>query len=467
MQVKNIHCFVKYVFLLFLLTGVCLYPAIIAGEDKLAGRINNNPNSVILLKNYYGEKCLTIDTLRAGDNGSFEYIFSKEFKTGQYRIEFGYNRFVDFFYLGGGIEIETDFHHPHDSLRFNNSPENRIYLEYSRRRMSAFDKLDLLKRLMENYPPSSSFRATLSTEFTRLRDEFSNYTNKAIKQLSGCFISDIIKLEKLPAFDPDMDRSETNRFMKEHFLDGFEIEDPVLLRTNALTGKILDYLALYRNTDYNREKQEEEFIKAAEVILENAPGKPRIYKYVVNFLIEGFSRYGFDRVIEFMFENYPIEEIMLDGQCSGEISDRTQRIISSFKHLKIGSRIPLSTFLDKFGNEFHIDSCNSKFRLLFFLSFDCPHCRECIGQLIDLKSKSTGNLLHIITLNVDGINRTDGTGRPVNLPPEWTNIEIDGWESDIAKAFCLHSTPSFFLLDKEGKIILKPKNVRDIIGFIK
>jgi thioredoxin-related protein len=40
------------------------------------------------------------------------------------------------------------------------------------------------------------------------------------------------------------------------------------------------------------------------------------------------------------------------------------------------------------------------------------------------------------------------------------------WESPVAKDYRVTKTPAFFLLDNTGKIVLKPKGIREVQAFL-
>ena len=41
-----------------------------------------------------------------------------------------------------------------------------------------------------------------------------------------------------------------------------------------------------------------------------------------------------------------------------------------------------------------------------------------------------------------------------------------GWDSPIVKDYKITATPTYFLLDSEGKIVLKPKRVYEVDAFL-
>ena len=47
--------------------------------------------------------------------------------------------------------------------------------------------------------------------------------------------------------------------------------------------------------------------------------------------------------------------------------------------------------------------------------------------------------------------------------PNWINVlGLNKWENEIARDYDIHSTPSYFVLDKDKKIIAKPEDLVDV-----
>lgn len=46
-------------------------------------------------------------------------------------------------------------------------------------------------------------------------------------------------------------------------------------------------------------------------------------------------------------------------------------------------------------------------------------------------------------------------------------ISLGKWESDYAQLYAINQTPSYFLLDKNKKIVAKPENYEDALALLK
>jgi protein-disulfide isomerase len=50
--------------------------------------------------------------------------------------------------------------------------------------------------------------------------------------------------------------------------------------------------------------------------------------------------------------------------------------------------------------------------------------------------------------------------------PKWTNIlGLKKWENEMAKAYKINATPTYFILDKDKRIIAKPEHFEDVKAY--
>ena len=65
--------------------------------------------------------------------------------------------------------------------------------------------------------------------------------------------------------------------------------DITLLHNNIISAKIWAYFKLYRNNELNREAQEEEFIKAVDIIMSEAAINEKVFDFVLDIITRGLQ----------------------------------------------------------------------------------------------------------------------------------------------------------------------------------
>jgi len=97
-----------------------------------------------------------------------------------------------------------------------------------------------------------------------------------------------------------------------------------------------------------------------------------------------------------------------------------------------------------------------------FWSTSCSHCLNEIPQLYEFIKDKKGLNVIAIALEEDEVDFNKYTSKF----EKWTNIlGLNKWQNPLAKAYQINATPSYFVLDKNKKIIAKPDYFSDVKVF--
>ncbi|MBI3194732.1 MAG: TlpA family protein disulfide reductase [Ignavibacteriae bacterium] len=215
----------------------------------------------------------------------------------------------------------------------------------------------------------------------------------------------------------------------------------------------------YRNPQLPKEILEKEFNVAVDTILNKAKVNQVVYRHLTKYLIDGFKKFGFEKCINYILDNYVIkDDLCLDEQSGSSI----QRMIEQKKNLPIGSLVPNITLPDSSGNIISLMSLNAEKILILFYSSSCPHCRTMIQTLREFYSNKKQNGFEVLAISLDE-NKNDWLNfiRTNNL--RWVNVnDSKGWSGDAASDYFIYATPTMFLVDKEKKIIAMPMTTEEV-----
>jgi thiol-disulfide isomerase/thioredoxin len=147
------------------------------------------------------------------------------------------------------------------------------------------------------------------------------------------------------------------------------------------------------------------------------------------------------------------------------INDRLAGTISTNKNVEIGATFQNYTFTQPFNtNAKSIYDIKADKKIIIFWASTCSHCEEELPKIIEKYSQLRAQNIQIIGLSVDS-DRAKYEKRIKDLP--WINdAEIRGWNSSYAEKYNVHATPTYFVLDKNNKIIAKPDHVGDLFKFL-
>ena len=110
-----------------------------------------------------------------------------------------------------------------------------------------------------------------------------------------------------------------------------------MICSDAFTSKTIEYLKYYRNPQLPLELLENEFETVIDTILSKAKVNEMLYKHIVEYLLDGFKKFGFDNVINNIVENYVIkDDLCLDQRLSSTLERRIQQS----RNFKNGNIVP-------------------------------------------------------------------------------------------------------------------------------
>ena len=108
----------------------------------------------------------------------------------------------------------------------------------------------------------------------------------------------------------------------------------------------------------------------------------------------------------------------------------------------------------------------NKYTLVMFWASWCHKCEQEIPVLIPVYAKYQNRGFEAIGVSLDQA-RSTWVGVIEQRGMQYPNVsQLQGWDSPIVKDYKITSTPTYFLLDSEGKIVLKPKRIYEVDAFL-
>ncbi len=423
-------------------------------------KINNTAENKCTLSFLRGETTYKLDTISAKAPGIFTYNFNKDKNhSGFYRLTFGKNKWLDFVYDKDDIEIITSSENIFDSLKIKKSESNKLYFSFIKLNKEYKTKSELLLLMLARYPKEDDFYDVIKGKLINLQTEYFNFVNETSQTNPNSFIAKYIKSAQLAITDINLPAEKQLSYLKSHALDYVDFSNSDLMFSDAFTNKSIEYLTYYRNPQLPKELLEKEFSVAVDTILNKAKVNSFVYKQVTEYLVDGFRKFGFDYVIDYIVDNYVIKDDMcLDSKLTTSI----QRRMDQAKNLKIGAIAANIKMPDENGKQIDMSKIEAKKILVIFYASWCPHCNELLPQISELYNNTKERSFEVIAISID-TNKTDWMNFITRNKFKWINAcDLKGWSSPAANEYYLYATPSMFVIDNQRKIIAKPYLIEDI-----
>ncbi len=338
------------------------------------------------------------------------------------------------------------------NLNILESEENKVYYEFLRNANDYRLKFDLLAPLNDYYPRNDTFFEDARLKYILSQADIQQEINEIVENHPDMWATKIIKQKRPLYFDPSLDEFERREYAKEHFFDNMDFSDIELIRSNVYTSIAIDYMSIYSNPNLTQDKLEDEFIIAVDKIMYEAMDNGLIYEFIVEYLVGGFERYHFEKVLDYIAENYTPE------QCENEErkSDLQTRL-EKYAELTTGKKSPEFIIPDENGQQIALNKIKSDYTLIIFWSSSCPHCNDMLPLINNIcESSIDEKKMQVITVSLD-TDKDAWIAALKNGNYSWTNTsELKGWDSQVAIDYNIYATPTMFLLNKNKEIVAKP-----------
>jgi thiol-disulfide isomerase/thioredoxin len=454
--------------LLFLLSvlSVCLF----SQTYSIKAHIKHLPVNKIVLTRIYGDDLYAIDSLIAsGENFSFN--LSQNSPVGFYRIILGKTKRAEF--MGGApqsidlilnqenIAVNSDFNYPTDSLEIIQSEENKIYYSFLKKYNQLDYRIQQVYPVIMNYPKSTNFFNSAVDEFDNLQKEQGKLIEEYSLEYPGTYASRIITIYRTPFLEGKWTEMERVLYMREHFFDGLDFDDKLLLNSNLYTKKIIDYLSLYRNPNLMQSEQEDLFIEAVDKILSSTNKDREVYGFILNYLVKGFEKFKFEKVLTHIADNW------LGENCETENRTLLLKRVDSYRKMALGNIAPDIVLEDIDDKLTALSESGHDFTLVLFWASWCPHCKSMIPELKDWYEKERDLDMEIIAVSIDTSKTEWQKVIGDNILP-WINCnDLSGWNGKAAIDYNIYATPTMFILDKNRKILAKPVTFYEFLHDVK
>lgn len=245
----------------------------------------------------------------------------------------------------------------------------------------------------------------------------------------------------------------------QQYWDDVDFNDTTLVGSQAMSDKLIAFFYSFTNGD------EQHFdslsIAGLGVVLDKAKVNMRLYEYILEFALNGYSSMGRDKVTDYLL-NYPK---LAEGEISMDEGTRLDSIAEPYQKVRVGVKSPDYYGVTIDGKEYAIHASSAKYTLVVFWSTDCEYCHEFLTQIrkhLDLKSD-----FELVTFALaDRQEEVIKTVKKMRLPGYHFFDDLR-WDSKAFLDYHITSTPTVFVLDENKYIVCKPYDWQDLNEWLK
>lgn len=376
------------------------------------------------------------------EDGSFEFKLDSTNTKGMYRLVYAvpqedYN--FDIIY-DGKEDIELTFN-SETGVEFKKSTENKLLASYT-------NSMSMVTQSIGNYFSQESEDTTaLKTIFKTQRETQENF-EKVAKDSRAL---EFIKANKpyIPEEVEDVKTYINN--LKKHYFDHVNFNNPILQSSNFLEERMLNYVFGMSSDSKDELENYKENIDVVYSYMKDAPKE--VQRILLFDLWQQMSDLGFESIANYIAENY-----LMDVAVALNDQELLHALILC-KNISNGNVAPDFNIeikeKDKLVEKKLTQLEGAENYIIVFWSSTCSHCLDEVPQLQTFIKSLEKDKVKVVAIGLE-----DEPYKWKDLTysyPEFIHVYGEGkWDNEIGDAYGVTSTPTYFILDTDKKIISKP-----------
>jgi peroxiredoxin len=432
----------KKICILFLLVTHGLF------AQTIKGSFPQLQKSEILLLGFNGFETKELAKTTTDSLGNFELQYPKAF-VGAALLEIKNTASVIILLNQENFKMQWDDVKDFNNLQFSNSPENDAFATGITVNQAAESKLNGLKFLLPQYEKLPKQQQWLQEEISNQEQQFNTYLNQLPKD---SYAKQYLKIRKLITDFPQTANRYIER-MPEHEKDfnALNFNDEKLY-TSGLVKELLEgYFQLMES--HTEPKEMYVHINTSTDAIVKSLAKNAVFQQeVAQHLFNYFEK----RSLQPAAENIALQML---NQTNCQLSEKSTNLFELYRKLAVGKTAPNIIFEnnDQRVKNLNLKKLKSTHKLVVFGASWCPSCQtEALELSKHYDTWKTKNV-DVIYISIDTDKAAFETA--YKNTPWQTFCDYKGWDTQAAKDYYISGTPSYFLLDENNTILLRPNNV--------
>ena len=405
----------------------------------IQGHFPNFANSNYELKGYEGMQTKVLSTAQSKADGKFVLNYPENYvgvaqlyRNGAYQnLLFLNKENINLFW-----EDLTSI----EAMQLTNSKEHDAFVAGMKNFQDAEAKLAGLNYLVPLYAKDSIKQQVFIKELDTINNLFPNYVKSLPETI---WVRHYLLARGLTEQMPTTAKTYTWR-APQHVAEFMAIDFKALQHAGLYKGVMEGYTYLVER--FPLEEVAPLLNQAIDKVVLELKGEPTILQEIAQHWFTFLESHS-------LFESaeYLALKMLNDEACM--LSEKNTALFEQYRKLANGNTAPDIHL----GNGKTLLGLNNKYKLVVFGASWCPTCQTEYTKLKEMyKNWNAKHHLEIIYISID----TDKAAfeKHYKDAPFITYCDAKGWETQAAKDYFVHATPTYILLDKKLKIEIKIKN---------
>lgn len=439
-----------------IILALVLTTSITLQAQTLSGTLKQHAGQNISLTGFNYYQSLQLSTTIADSLGNFTLNYPKDYK-GMAVLKTQDNSSLVLTLTEQHISLTGKHLQEPNNLVFANSTSNTNFMHYANAQglytnaLSAWRYLDKLYQKEQLFNSQKRSRKAIEKEQKRIQKEDADFIASLDKT---SYIRWFIPYRKLIQDMPTIAKAEPQRIPKT--IQQFRSTDfnHPNFKTSGLFKELIEgHYMLLENMGQPLDSVYSQMNISSQHLIDNLQQNDSLLNTVSSNLFNYLEKRSLFKASEYLSVS-----LLTNSQCS--LTDNLVAKLESYRKLKVGNIAP-----DIQLNTNKKLSTIKTNKLLVFGASWCPSCKKDTPELLKFYNSWKAKNIEIISISID----TDKTAfnAAYNKMPWQTYCDFKGWETQAAKDFYVSGTPTYFLLDANNKILVRPNSVAHAAAWIK
>ncbi len=342
-------------------------------------------------------------------------------------------------------EVELTFNSVRLSANNSAAPgtENGAWLPYRAQELRIQGEIRTLRGKLKD----AAFRERVEKQINDKESELKALQSSTINSNPGTFLAKYLTW-KHSAFPND----------KGRYWDDIDFDDNSLIRTPIMPDRIQEFMRTHSGGETSG------FINCVDLLKAKAEENPVMLEYVLYTTLDGFYQSGMEEICMYILDNY-----IFDDDCGANLSDVVKQRAEGIVNLQIGKTPPNFKVETSDGRmlDFMTEVRKNDYTLLMFWASWCHKCEQEMPALKRLHDAYKSRGFGVVGFSVDANRQQWLKAIEDKQAGGWPNVsQLMSWDSPVSREYRVTQTPTLFLLNREGKIVEKPKRIFEVERFL-
>ncbi len=440
---------------------LCFSFLTIGGTNTIKGQVYSLSSEEAVLGQYYQEQFIILDTVKV-EAGKFTFTINDSLPRGMYFIQADKYKTIEIIYNKENIDFSTDYYHTREDFLEKSSAANKRYYQKIHQQQKLQKEVQS-QRVLSVKVGTTDFEKNLASElYKEAKINLVNFFGDLKISKKTYFTDALVLAQFQPTVNEKLPIQDQLLANKKSYFNYVDPQDTILVRSNILAKKLYNYVMLYRSRTLKPHSQDSSYRKCVDELILLSNNQNQVTDFIFTYLTEIFTHMAVTKILPYLKDEY-----LKQYKNESIVTERINQEILKIESLKPGHVAPNFSHTDMIGNNFELHKYKSEYTLIMFWASWCGHCRHALPTVKTLYDEQPNKKVQVIAIALDSKEDewkkflTDGDY-------SWINItDLKGWEGEIVKSYMVHSTPTFYLLDKNKKIVKKAKNISELESYFK